>query len=60
MLDEIIKKIILVCIQTKNLSLPPKIKNSNLERKQHPHEVFCKHHGLNYFGLRYWKGIACA
>jgi len=22
--------------------------------------VFCKHHGLNYFGLGYWKDIACA
>jgi hypothetical protein len=22
--------------------------------------VLCKHHGLNYFGTSYWKGIACA
>jgi hypothetical protein len=23
-------------------------------------KVLCKHHGLNHFGLGYWRGIACA
>jgi hypothetical protein len=39
MLDEIIKKInSSLAFKPKNLSLPPKIRNSNLERKQYPHE----------------------
>ncbi len=61
MFDEIIKKLIIILHSNqKNLFLPQKITSSNLEGKQSLMRVFCKHHGLNYFGPGYWKGISYA
>jgi hypothetical protein len=59
MLDEIIKKMNLVLHSNqKTFFYSQKLevqKESNTLMK-----VFCKHHGLNYFGLGYWRGIAYA
>jgi hypothetical protein len=38
MFDEIIKKLILIALKLKNLSLPQKITSSNLKGKQYLHE----------------------
>jgi hypothetical protein len=62
MFDEIIKKMITILHSNQKTFLyPQKLKVQNLKKESNTlMRVFCKHHGLNYFGLGYWKGIAYA
>jgi len=61
MFDEIIKKLILILHSNqKTFFYLEKLEVQTYKECNTLMRVLYKHHGLNYFGISYWRGITCA
>jgi hypothetical protein len=60
MFNKFIKTMILVLHPNQKIFLYPQKLEVPKKENNTLMKVLCKHHGLNYFSLGYWRSIVCA